>query len=333
MRGKWLVAGVVVLGVVLALLAAWMRGRRGPVLPLKPGTALLVTIGDGELPTLGPFAADAIGFTACHGVSSELAATLGSIATSRMPREHGLVRAGDTLLPELRTFAELLRPQGFRVALFTCSTLPARTSGWARGADLVFENLAPDPATAAERAASWLLAAETAPALAWLHVDEWPQGAPATFLEQLAPVADRLLLAVAELGDRERPRLALRVPGGLLAAGAVARPVSLLDLAPTLLELYGAPVPSDWMEPFLLDPRTRAVRFFAFARPLPPPDLDADALTLRSGTFEFIADPAASPAERCEPPQARAEALRILREAYGWQPDAEGRFRHRRAPR
>ncbi len=329
MRGRWLVTGVVALGVGMALLAAWMRGRRGAVLPLKPGTVLLVTVGAGELPALGPFAADAIEFTASHGVSSELAATLGSIATSRMPRDHGLVRAGDALLPDRRTFAELLRPQGFRVALFTCSTLTARASGWARGAELVLETVAPDAATAAERAANWLLAAETAPALAWLHVDEWPQGAPAAFLDRLAPAADRLVLAVAELCDRERPRLALRVPGGLLAAGAQPRPVSLLDVAPTLLELFGAPVPTDWMEPFLLAPRTRAVRFFAFARPLAAPDLDADALTLRSGAFEFSADPAATPTERCQPPEARAEALRILREAYGWQPDSRGVFRHR----
>jgi hypothetical protein len=324
---------VVLLGIAMALLAGWMRGRRGAVLPLKPGTVLLVTLGAGELPALGPFAEGATRFTASHGVSSELAATLGSIATSRMPRDHGLVRRGDSLRPDRRTFAELLRPQGFRTAIFTVSAEAARASGWARGAELLLENVASDAATAADRAVNWLLAAETRPALAWLHLDQWPDGAPAAFLDRLAPAADRLVLAVAALGDRERPILEFRVPGGFLATGATARPVSLLDLAPTLLELYGAPVPSDWMEPFLLAPHSRAVRFFAFARPLAAPDLDGDAVTLRSGALEYRSDPAETPAERCQPPEARDEALRILVEAFGWIPDPRGVLRHRSARR
>lgn len=324
MRGRWLVVAVVVLGVVLALVAGWFRGRRGPTLPLKPGTVLVVTLGAGELPGLGPFAADTVDFTTTHGVSSELVASLGALATGRIPRANGLVRPGDTLAADVRTFCELLQPQGFRCALFTGSVLPARASGLARGAAIVFENPAPDAATVADRAASWLLAADTAPALAWLHLDQWPDGAPAAFLDRLAPLRDRLVLAVVALGSREFPRLRLRIPGGLLARHVDPRAVSLLDLAPTLLELYGAPVPTDWMEPFLLAPRGDAARFFAYAAPLPPPDLDADQVTLTAGAITHVCDPATPP---------HAEIQRILREAFGWERDAAGVMRWKRATR
>ena len=345
MRGKSLVFAVVALGVVMAVIAARMRKERGPTLPLQPGTALLLTVGDGAAP-LGPFAAQAVEFPEAHGVSSELAASLAAIVTGRMPRVAGVVRDGDKLSSSVATLPEKLASLRFTTGLFTSSRLAFRASGLARGASLVFENPSPDAATVAQQALRWLAAQEEKPALAWLHLDAWPEGA-AAHLETFArtPGGARAVIVAVDLADRARPGLALRVPGGLLMAGRDARAVSLLDVAPTLAELYGVPIPGDWMEPFLLAPRSRAARFFAFAQPLPAPDLDGDAVTLDAGAFRWRSDPRATPresVERVRPPRdgdpplsvaddderLRDELRRIAESAFGWRigPDGVARW-------
>lgn len=353
MRGRWLVVAMVALGVVLALVAAKARFGRGATLPLQPGSILLITVGDGAL-GLGPFESSAVRFPAAHGVSSELAASLAALATSRMPREIGVVREGDRLAPGVLTLAEQLQRLRFTTALFSSSRLSFRESGLGRGAALLFEE-GGDPATVATRAANWLTAQERdVPALAWLHVDAWPAATPPTFLDTLAsgPLRDRLVIASLELESRATPRLALRVPGDLIGHAPDPREVSLLDVAPTLCELYGVPVPSGWMEPFLLAPRTRAARFFAFAEPLPAPDLDADAVTLLAGRFAYRCDPRATPAESVAPRRAaqpgdpplaasaagdderiRAELRRLLESAFHWRVDARGAARWPAPPR
>ncbi len=339
------------LGVVLALVASKARLGRGATLPLKPGSVLLLTVGQGA-PGLGPFEASAVRFPAAHGVSSELVASLAALVTSRMPREIGVARDGERLPIGVLTLAEQLERLRFTTALFTCSRLALRDSGIARGAALVFENPEREPAAVAQRAVNWLAAqAEEAPALAWLHVDEWPAATPAAFLDELweGPLRDRLVIASLELESRAAPRLALRVPGGLIGSAPDARDVSLLDVAPTLCELYGVPVPSGWMEPFLLAPRTRAARFFAFAEPLPAPDQDADAVTLLAGRFAYRCDPRRTPAESVEqrrvprpgdPLLAVAdddelvllELRRLLESAFHWKVDANGVARWPGAP-
>jgi len=340
-RGKWLVVVVVALGVVLAVVGANLRKERGPTLPLQPGTILLMTVGDGAAP-LGPFATEAVAFPEAHGVSSDLAASLAAIATGRMPRIAGVVREGDVLHGGVATLAEKLAALRFSTALFTSSRLKFRASGLARGATLVFENPSPDATLVAQQALRWLAAQEQKPALAWLHVDAWPEGAigPIAPFAQ-TPAGGRAVIVAVDLSDRARPKIALRVPGGLLAAGRDAHAVSLLDVAPTLLELYGVPIPGDWMEPFLLAPRTRAARFFAYAEPLPAPDLDADAITLDAGAFRWRCDPRATPresVERVRPPRAgdptlpvadddelvRGELRRIAESAFGWRIGEDG---------
>jgi len=340
-RGKWLVVVVVAMGVVMAIVAAQMRKERGPTLPLQPGTVLLLTVGDGAA-ALGPFAAEAVGFPEAHGVSSELSASLAAIATGRMPRLSGVVRDGDKVANGVAMLVERLTSLRFTTALFTSSSLKFRASGLARGAALVFENPSPDAALVAQQALRWLAAQDEKPALAWLHLDAWPEGAAAqlaTFAK--TPAGGRAVIVAIELADRARPKVALRVPGGLLIAGRDAHAVSLLDVAPTLLELYGVPIPGDWMEPFLLAPRSKAARFFAFAQPLPAPDLDGDAVTLDAGAFRWRCDPRATPresVERVRPPRAgdptlsvaddderlRDELRRIAESAFGWRIGADG---------
>jgi hypothetical protein len=340
-RGKWLVVVVVAMGVVMAVVAERMRKERGPTLPLQPGTVLLLTVGDGAAP-LGPFAAEAVAFPEVHGVSSELSASLAAIVTGRMPRVSGVVRDGDKVAGGVATLAEKLAALRFTTALFTSSRVAFRASGLARGAALVFENPSPDAAAVAQQALRWLAAQDEKPALAWLHLDAWPEGA-AALLEPFAktPAGGRAVIVAVDLVDRARPKIALRVPGGLLTAGRDAHAVSLLDVAPTLLELYGVPIPGDWMEPFLLAPKSRAARFFAFAQPLPAPDLDGDAVTLDAGAYRWRCDPRATPresVERMRPPRAgdpplavadddtrlRDELRRIAESAFGWRIGEDG---------
>ncbi len=323
MRGRWLVIGVMALGVVLAVVASVMRGRRGATLPLKPGTVLVITVGHGHLP-LGPFASEAIEFAEVHGVSSQPAATRGALLSGRMPRDSGLVREGDTLRSDVATFPELMQQLGFESRVFKSGDGEAGAAG--------------------EQGVSWMLERGSAPTLALLHLDAWNvatavTAATAPFLERLAQSAlgERLVLVVVELEDLERPRLALRVPGHLLPPETGAGEVSLLDVAPTLLELYGIEVPTDWMEPFLLRPRTHAPRFFLYTDPLPAPDLDVDAVTLCAADFVYRCDPRGSPGESVlrRPPMPRqaphlllvadddaaiaVELRRILSSAYGYR--------------
>lgn len=339
MRGRLAVVAMVAAGAALAVVAAIARERRGATLPLQPGSILLVTCGTGA-PGLGPFAADAVAFPNAHGVSSETVASLAALHSGRMPRAAGVAREGDVLRAGVALLAERLHALRFTTAIFSRSRLALRDAGLARGAALVLENGAADAPGAAQQAVRWLEAQGDAPACAWLHVDEWPPDAPSEFLDALhaGPLGARVVVVRVDLARAAAPGLALRVPGGLLTAGEDARDVSLLDVVPTLLELYGIPVAPELMEPFLLAPRTRAPRFFAFGEPLPPPDLDADAVTLVAGDFEYRLDPRATPPEQVRPregrggarplPDDRAELLRelrrVLESGFHWRIDAHG---------
>jgi len=316
--GRSIVVAVLALGGALAVVGGVMRARRGPGLPLKPGTVLVVVAEHGAL-ELGPLAAESVEFVNAHGVSSEPTATIAAILTGRMPRECGVVRAGDAKRADVPTLFERLAEQGFEGSEFTD----------------------------AARAAEWLLARDRAqvPSVALLRLGgasagEASAGDGSAQIARLAasPAGSRLVVVAVELDDPERPRLWLRIPGGLLRAGRDERDVSLLDVMPTLLELYGTSVPPELMEPFLLGPRTRAPRFFLFTRPLavaaattesPRGDAACDAVVLRAAGHVYSLDPAASPPEQVDgaPPSdlpLRDELRRLLRLAFGYQVEAEG---------
>jgi hypothetical protein len=327
-RGPIVVMVLLLAGGGLAAVGAWMRGRGEPRLPLEPGTILLVTAARGTL-ELGPFASGMVEYTAAHGVSSDVAATRAAIATGRMPRECGVARAGDPRRRDVPTIAERLVEQHFESATFTQD--PAGAAGGGGSA-----------------AVAWLVARGDSPGFAWLDLEDAAAPAAAGFLEKLAesPLAERVVLVVVELGDPRSPRLRLRVPGGLLTPGFDRRDVSLLDVAPTLLELYGVSVPPDLMEPFLLAPRTRGPRFFLFTRPLAPAgtaDDGSDAVELLAAGHRYALDPSASPPEQVDgaataDPALRDELRRVLESAFRYRVESDGksaiaRFVERPQPR
>src|SRR5215467_4938519 len=108
--GRRIVVAIVAAGVGLGLVGLLMRGARGPSLPFKPGSLVIVTT---TAPPEGEDDPAATRFEFAVAPSSELVANLGALMTGRMPRESGLVRAGDKLSAEVATLAEAAADQGF----------------------------------------------------------------------------------------------------------------------------------------------------------------------------------------------------------------------------
>lgn len=297
MRGRLAVVLVLLLGVGLALTGILARGRGKPRLPLEPGILLLLTADRGDW-QLASVADGVVAFPNVHGVSSDHAASVGAILTGRMPRENGLVRAGDAIASGCPVVADLLAQIGFVAAT---------------GVDLPTAR----------------------PLFRHVHVEQATRTDAARLLGEAGPAAIARTVALAiSLEDPEHPQLALRLPPGLIAKSIDEREVSLLDVAPTLLELFGVPIPADWMEPFLLAPRNPAPRFFLYTRPsTDAAQRDVDAITLLAAERRYSLDPAATPPEQCSDESARSELRQILGSAFHYRlepPEGPTRARWRR---
>jgi hypothetical protein len=341
MRGRWAVLGIVLLGGGLAAAAALLRRGAGPRLPLRPGLVLLVTARRGTI-DLEPLADGAVSFPRAHGVSSDPDATLGAIVTGRMPRESGLVRAGDAIARQVPVLAELLDEAGFEGAAISaagrrlresgvfrgCRSVEEAGSGGAGGGEEGAEN--PDLAAAAcEGAADWLIERRTAPGFCHLHLAQAGAAALRSALERLraAGAGERLVIAAVAYGDLAAPQLVLRLPPGLLPRVRDERNVSLLDVVPTLLECFGLPGRPGLMEPWLLGPRSQSPRCLLFAVPLepPPPEQEGcDAVTLLAPPHRYSLDPRASPHEQLhgpapEDPELLAALRRLLESTFGYR--------------
>jgi len=282
MSGKRIVVAIVAAGAALGLVGLMMRGARGPSLPFKPGSLVIVTT------TAAPDGDDdpaATRFDFAIAPSSELAADLGALMTGRMPRESGLVRAGDRLSAGVATLAEAAADQGFATAAFVAAGdgVDWRGGGLLRG----FKEVdAAGDAELATRAADWLTARGTAPSFALLHLSG---GAPAAAAER--GFVDRLrqrdllghttLVRVHSLalGGWHVP-LSLRPPAPILEKRVDERPVSLVDVVPSACELFGIRLPDGPGPPFLLDPNWRGPRYVLSTAPLKGEHADADELTL-----------------------------------------------------
>jgi hypothetical protein len=239
-----------------------------------------------------------------------------------MPRESGLVRSGDAIAAAVPVLGELLGQAGFVGAAFTAREEPLFRRGVLRGCTTVVETGAGDAATTLERAGDWLLSRGTAPSFCHVHLAATP--ATAAFFARLrdAGLDRRAAIVAVSLEDPAKPELLLHLPAGLLPAEVAERDVSLLDVVPSLLEVFGLEVRPDLMEPFLLGPRTTAPRFFLFTEPLapPPPEVEGcDAVTLLAGGVRWLLDPRATQPERCDTPSAAVEMRRILESAFGYE--------------
>src|SRR5574342_756298 len=102
--GRRIVVAIVAAGAALGLAGLLMRGARGPGLPFKPGSLVIVTT---TAAATGEDDAETTRFDFAVAPSSELVANLGALMTGRMPRESGLVRAGEKLSAGVATLAEV----------------------------------------------------------------------------------------------------------------------------------------------------------------------------------------------------------------------------------
>lgn len=318
MRGRLVVVALLVVGVALAVVAAVMRGRNVPRLPLAPGSALLIVAQRGGF-DLGPFAAEAVEFTNAHGVSSDRAASIAAIETGRMPRESGCVHAIDSIRHDVPTVPLLLAPLGFASACFESTTGTVGFHG----------SPPPEPPVDAEalssRVADFFAQRGKAPTYAEFRIERDGAGVSAQLWRALSDesLRARLVVVAVALDDPQHPRLAIRLPRGLLPPHHESRDVSLLDVTPTLLETFGAPVERPLMEPFLLGPQTNAPRFFLFTEPLDARHdeslADCDAVRLRAAGRSYVVDPRATPNESSDDPRAIAELREFLYSAFGYR--------------
>lgn len=107
------------------------------------------------------------------------------------------------------------------------------------------------------------------------------------------------------------------MPGATDGGAVCERVVSHLDVAPTLLDLLGVPVPADYEGTTLLDPHAR--RAFAFT------DWGDPLLAVRDGAWKYVLDAAtgadllfdlaADPQERADLAAAQPERVASYRAA------------------
>jgi hypothetical protein len=282
MSGRRIVVAVVAAGAALGFVGLMMRGARGPSLPFHPGSLVIVTT------TAAPEGDDdpaATRFDFAVAPSSELAANLGALMTGRMPRESGLVRAGDKLSAEVATLAEAAADQGFAARAFIAAGdgVDWRGGGLLRGFKEIDEA---GDAELATRAAEWLTARGTAPSFALLH---FSGGATAAAAERqlLDRLRERDLLGhttLVRVHSLANPGwhmpLSLRPPAPILEKRIDERPVSLVDVVPSVCELFGIRLPDGPGPPFLLDPHWRGPRYVLSTSPLKGEFADADELML-----------------------------------------------------
>ena len=101
----------------------------------------------------------------------------------------------------------------------------------------------------------------------------------------------RPVVVVEELARGGRVPLSLRLPVALLPSRVDVRPVSLIDVAPSLFELFGVRAPDPTGPPFLLDSDFRGPHFVLATRPLAGAFADADDVWLYTKGVAYVNAP------------------------------------------
>lgn len=317
--GRRIVVAIVAAGAVLALVGLLMRGARGPGLPFKPGSIVLVTSeasrrGDDE-----PADPNVTRFSLAVAPSTELMANLGALFTGKMPRESGLVRDGDTLRRELPTLAEIVAAQGFETTAFVqLDPHGMERSGLARGFASV-ANVLGDRELAA-LAAEWLAGRRTAPSFLWLHA----RGGDAVdrllaLLHERGVDGHSVIVTAGPLAPAAGGRIGLtiRLPAPLLPRRVDPQPVSLVDVVASVTEAFGVLAPDGIGTPYLLHPDVREPPFVLSTRPLSGAFADADEVWLRTKGLEYADAPVSGGIE--VDPALAADLRTLIAERFGYR--------------
>ena len=123
--------------------AAEKPGRRNLFLYVIDGLGALEMTAYGypvmTTPNLVSMMEEGITYTNEYSVSPFTAPALASLFTSLYPAAHGLQRGGDRLPAAARTFAEILKENGYKTALFSAHALVGPLGGLEQGFDWVEE--------------------------------------------------------------------------------------------------------------------------------------------------------------------------------------------------
>jgi arylsulfatase A-like enzyme len=95
-------------------------------------------------PSIDALSAESLVFDAAFANGSYTLAAMGSLFTSRLPTEHGLLEATDRVAPGLPTLAGTLADAGYDTAAFSGNPYVSMKFGLARGFDEVFELFLPE---------------------------------------------------------------------------------------------------------------------------------------------------------------------------------------------
>jgi arylsulfatase A-like enzyme len=131
-----------------------------------------------------------------------------------------------------------------------------------------------------------------------------------------------------------RVPLMIRAPK-LLAPGKVTAPVDLLDLAPTLADLVGAPAPDGWqgesLVPVIDDPQPPPRLVLAYMGDGSRAAIVGDhKLVLGPGTLERFYELSTDPGEHVDRRAEGGVALRMVRTALAWQARQEQQWKRAR---
>src|SRR5690606_16811672 len=131
-----------------------------------------------------------------------------------------------------------------------------------------------------------------------------------------------------------RVPLLIRAPK-LLAPGKVTAPIDLLDLAPTLADLVGAPAPDAWqgqsLVPVIDDPQPPPRLVLAYLGDGSRAAIVGDhKLLLGPGLDEQLYDLRADPGELLDRRPEGGVALRMVRTALAWQMRHQDQWRRAR---
>jgi len=317
-------------------------------------------------PHFDELAKSSLRFSWAYTAAAGTAPAVASILTGVAPAGHGVRRAGDTIDTGIETLAESFRGAGFSTGAVVDTGELTADAGFARGFDS-FE-LGGDPLALLDR-----LETKGEPWFAFVHEDSGKDGDehwldPERYDARLASADTLLGRLVARLGDLGVDRhtllvvtadhgvalgerglpgtrtlheeaihvpLLLRPPRGVEQRAIVAR-VSLLSLAPTLLELSGiehapsrfaATTLSEWLFGDPASPRTPPV-FSELGREQAVID-ERYKLILRTDSGEgWVYDLAADPHERrdiaARRPQLRERLERLVQERAVRRPRVPG---------
>ena len=226
-------------------------------------------------PSLDALAKQSIVFERAYAQAPLTIVSDATILSGTYPQTHGATELGARLAAGVPWLSDVLHAKGYKAAAFVGSASLDPRKGFAAGFDRGFDVY--DSAGGAAqilRAVSWFSAKETAARFAWMNLSATSSpdstvGKILTALRTKELLDDAIVVVVSDHGESLGAHgedthgiflydetihvpLLLKLPQNQLAGKRVSARVRSLDIAPTVLEAAGVPVPSQMQGQSLL---------------------------------------------------------------------------------